>query len=902
MADEVRDVLIRLRTDASGVQQGNAVAARSFTELNQAVEFGKNLAAGFSNAFSLLNATIDRGQSVSELSAAFENLQKQAGMTATAGINTLREATQGLVSDVDLMRASNQALLSGLTPDQFRTVAAAADTLGDALEIGTVDAMNQLSAALATGNERLVKQFGIMIDNKKAEEEYARSIGKSADQLSETGKREAARIAILAEMEKKTKDLGGASETAGDVLQKLGVTFTNSIDAVANLVNKSELLIAALQNVATFADSARASIRYLFSDDYEAQAARVVATLNGLKEAAAKSGGSTFEMAFSGFARGEEGKARIAQLEQEYKRLTDLAQKFKEENQKVNPPLRKSAEDAGLLASNTQKAKENIEQMRDSLPDFLGLNNLGFNLSSGMLGDSIDDLFGGNLGASIEKMAEELRDANKQAYRDSVDFFADIFTTTITGSSQSMEDILKDALKRVAIGFAAEMAASVASSMGLTSIAGSLGSAQGLGEALAQGLMSVFSGGGGSSGLFGDIAGMTSAASSITELSSASTAAAGSLAAISTAALPIIAAVVGVGATGYGVFETVEAIKAGNRDRAAVSAAATTAIPSPDPVSMGINAFMAFVGADLIGGNPQLAIERKNRENALGALQETGLGEGLTFAGVRGPLSLSAGNFNIDTSGLGGQAVGLANPFAQILSGGDDKLGADLAAIFANATSSGENFNEVLLNTQSLMDGLGFTAEDAKNQVRELFLDSQISLEEFGAGLDNLNILAQNDLIGPDSISDALRILAQNIKKDPRLALQALGLEFKELKDIGIDTPAEISAYFTERFGPDVASVFSQIGQVAGMTFEEITNSGTDELRVIFNLLNSIADELGDAFNVSANDAASAVERTAGRINRALRSIGEESNRTTTRMRDALSGGDDNPRLSDYRR
>jgi hypothetical protein len=796
------------------------------------------------------------------------------------------------------MRGANQALLQGLSPEQFKTVAAAADTLGDAVGVGTKEAMEALAVAAATGNERLAKQFGIVIDNKKAEEEFAKSIGTTADQLSELGKREAARLGILEKIEEQTAKLGTANATAGDALQRMGATAANVFDRIAQAVNESEALTFEMNRLADSFDSVTNS-----SDPLKRElkaVAEEIATLKKLQERDISTVPFQLQGKFQQGALAAGSKlAGVEQYEDFLETTKLISDKFLELNGRVESfgkASRTSADDIDRFTQHTKAAKEKITELKDSLPDFLNLNKA---LGNGDAFASLSILYGKEAGEEAKKFFDMTEEMAKEAYKNSVSFFEDILTTSITGSAQSMEQILTDALKRVAIGFGSQLLAEIAASMGGTGLISQIGSASGLGQYIAGGIASLFKGAdaspldiAGQLDITGQLAGVNAQLTQIN--SSLSTTASNlgisslSLSSIAAAAPVALAGAAGIGGA-FAYFN--------NSNKKPVDAAGASGASYLAGDVTGISQTY-FALTSLTGRDEKKRQESEARQAILDQIRE------------QSGLSFDESTHNVDTSTPGGQsAVGFGNPLGHLVSGGSGKTGSDLAGIFANAIGPQKTFNAQLVEAQALMGKLGFSAEDAKNQLRELFLDGKISAAEFGTDIQNLNLLAQNNLVGPNSISDAAQIVAENLSGSPRTALQGLALEFNELREIGIDTPKEVSAYFMDKFGPNIASVMEQIATITGGTFEGIRDSSNENLGAIFNLLNSVAGELYEIFGIVPPE--SGTEQGLKRLNGLLKTVETQANKTYGAINGVSSGasggrpraviGDSNKQLATFR-
>jgi len=860
---ENQELKLKLTVDSKDAEDGTRRAGLAFTELNSKFELTGKAISALQSGYQLFMGTINRGQGVSELSTAFNSL----GGTS-AQLDKLRTSMQGLVSDTDIMRASNEALLAGLSPEQFERVAAAADSLGDAVGVNTKDAMDQLTRAVNTGNERLLKQYGIVIDNKKAEEDFARQIGVSANQLNEAGKKEAARIAILNKMDEQVKRTGEAHITAGDAIQRMGATFNNLLDKISQGVNENSSLATSLNHVATELASIDPDplIRGLSGivsilglaigklDDFargleilqnKTDKARLYNLNNKIGGVA--SDNSAFGTAFasfelprleaqkqaiiSGHVALESFKQTLNQLPALYDDATNGIQTFT--GQLVYQ--RDAFTDTGRAAA--EAGKQGLTQFKDTLDAITDVFNKTY-----VTDGSLFEVFGG--ATDVTKEEEKL----KETFQRSVDFFGDILTPMFDDSASSFEDIFKDAAKRIAIGFASQMAASLALKLGFD-VSG-IGGASGLGAALAT---SLSFGGGGSKGIGELLSGASTVASGASYLSGGSAAAGADFIGPVAPSVSTLGATVGIGAAVAGgaalFYNAVKEFEKSNKDYKDAASAGAQTYFAGDVTGIS-QAYFAAVSAFGGSQDPGVLMRRSLR----GSLQQTGLGDDLSFQGVGGRISLFDSRYTQDPSNsLNAGATALANPLATVFAQGGGDAQTQLAAMFADATDNADNFNEVIVNTAALMDSLGINVDDAKNTLEQLFLDGKIGLDEFTSGVSELNIVAQDDLIGDSSILDAFNILSKNLGEEgsPRVALKGLQLAFKEMAQQGIDSPEEIKQYVTEHFGPEVAHVFEELGKIGVDSFDDIGQLGPDKLAQVFGALDELTQGFTDAKTAS---------------------------------------------------
>jgi hypothetical protein len=194
-------------------------------------------------------------------------------------IDALRRATGGEVADLDLILSKNRAVAKELrlTDQQFAIAAATAQQFGDALGGTTRENLDKLVDALAEGKAEMLKQIGVMVDQKEVYKQYADSIGVAVDKLTDQEKRTALLEAALRKMDEKLVQSGGVVRDFGNDWEKTVAQVTNvwneSLLAIGKMVqtyigfwtvdipNAIKIGIAQLKDVAT-----------LGTQNYEAQA------------------------------------------------------------------------------------------------------------------------------------------------------------------------------------------------------------------------------------------------------------------------------------------------------------------------------------------------------------------------------------------------------------------------------------------------------------------------------------------------------------------------------------------------------------------------------------------------------------------------------------------------------
>jgi len=196
---------------------------------------------------------IARGSTIDDISSSFENLSKQAGVAGDVLITKFSSALGDTVPKVDLMKQANELLVGGLDPEKFELVAKSARSFAEVTGGSATDGINALTDSLLRGNDRALKNLGIVIDNNKAYQDFAKSIGTTADKLSEEGKVLATREAVLKALAENQERLGDVTDDAADKIDQLKAAFQNEKDEALRALSANENLNQALDGLARVA-------------------------------------------------------------------------------------------------------------------------------------------------------------------------------------------------------------------------------------------------------------------------------------------------------------------------------------------------------------------------------------------------------------------------------------------------------------------------------------------------------------------------------------------------------------------------------------------------------------------------------------------------------------------------
>lgn len=181
-------------------------------------------AVGGAAAYSIAKLAQGAGQAAG-IESAFNRF---FGTTAPAALKTLQEATRNTVSEVDLMKQANQALLLGIDPnalpEMFKGAFAAASATGRPV----ADAINDITVGIGRQSKLILDNLGIIVNAEAANEKMARSLGKTSAALTDNERKIAFTNATMDALRKNAERIGEVNDNAAISMQRAGASMANA--------------------------------------------------------------------------------------------------------------------------------------------------------------------------------------------------------------------------------------------------------------------------------------------------------------------------------------------------------------------------------------------------------------------------------------------------------------------------------------------------------------------------------------------------------------------------------------------------------------------------------------------------------------------------------------------------
>jgi hypothetical protein len=248
--DEVDQAQDKVGKSARTQDRNMKGAAR--TTSNSTKEFSK-MAQGMGG---LVGAYATVAASVFALSAAFQFFKTAADLAAlTQGqelfaqrtgvsmklmTSNVQEATGGLVAFKEAAQAVAIGQAAGLTADQLERLGSVAKNAGTILGRDVTDSFNRLTRGAIKAEPELLDELGIIVRIDDAAQNYARTIGKNAKDLTQFEKSQAVVNAVLEQGEQKFQDVGNSVNQVaqfGAAFQDTFKELSEPIAAVANFIS-----------------------------------------------------------------------------------------------------------------------------------------------------------------------------------------------------------------------------------------------------------------------------------------------------------------------------------------------------------------------------------------------------------------------------------------------------------------------------------------------------------------------------------------------------------------------------------------------------------------------------------------------------------------------------------------
>lgn len=158
-----------------------------------------------------------------QIEESYTRLTNKMGFDSQKLLSSLTDASASTVSNYNLMLASNKAMALGVgeNMEDIATLMEIARLKGRALGLDTTQAFDDIVTGIGRGSPLILDNLGITIKLASAQEEYAASLGKTVEEMTDAEKKNAIFNAVITSGRKELEETGEVTLTYSERVQQL---------------------------------------------------------------------------------------------------------------------------------------------------------------------------------------------------------------------------------------------------------------------------------------------------------------------------------------------------------------------------------------------------------------------------------------------------------------------------------------------------------------------------------------------------------------------------------------------------------------------------------------------------------------------------------------------------------
>lgn len=241
LGDNLDDVAKNARTadrNVKGAAQASSNATKNFSKMAQGTNGLVAAYATFAAQVFALTAAFGFFKRAGDLKVLQQGQQAYAAATGTAMrvlAQDIMQAADAQITFRDASQAAAIGIASGLSGGQLTQLGKAAKDVSAVLGRDVTDSFNRLVRGVTKAEPELLDELGIVLRLKTATEEYAETLGKSADDLTAFERSQAVANNVLSQAEEKySRILAITGGGAANEFNKLTVALDEVVMAIQN--------------------------------------------------------------------------------------------------------------------------------------------------------------------------------------------------------------------------------------------------------------------------------------------------------------------------------------------------------------------------------------------------------------------------------------------------------------------------------------------------------------------------------------------------------------------------------------------------------------------------------------------------------------------------------------------
>lgn len=196
--------------------------------------FKVNQIAVMAAAGAIVGFGVSAVKSAIDAEGAFQSFNMMVGDTADTLMNEMHIASKGMISDFELVSNANKALALGIQQSDIPALLEVATARAKIFGSTATKAFEDLTLGIGRGSKLILDNLGIILDMDKVYSEYAVTIGKTSEELSEMEKKQAMVNAIIEESSGLVKAQNFLLDTHAEQLSRVSANWKNFKQDVGN--------------------------------------------------------------------------------------------------------------------------------------------------------------------------------------------------------------------------------------------------------------------------------------------------------------------------------------------------------------------------------------------------------------------------------------------------------------------------------------------------------------------------------------------------------------------------------------------------------------------------------------------------------------------------------------------
>ena len=225
-----------------GVAGATSNSTKAFSKMQQTLNGGGGLVAAYATiaarvfAVTAAFGVLQRAAAVEQLTQGITTLGQASGIAMKSLSDGLKQVTGDAITMEEAMRSTSMVIGAGFDSSTLEELGTVAKGAAIAMGRDTADAMARLTRGAVKLEPELLDELGIMVRLDEATAEFAKTLGKSANDLTSFERRQAFMNAVLEEGNQKFGELAAQDANPYD---KLAAAFLDLTKSVVNFANES---------------------------------------------------------------------------------------------------------------------------------------------------------------------------------------------------------------------------------------------------------------------------------------------------------------------------------------------------------------------------------------------------------------------------------------------------------------------------------------------------------------------------------------------------------------------------------------------------------------------------------------------------------------------------------------